>query len=256
MDAITSATIALVQDPFGNYVVQHVILMRSPDTSRIIDALRGKMFELSLQKFSSNVLEKCLLNSGDKDRNKIINEILNPPSCLPSEAVHALLFHQYGNYVFQQALEVAKDPQFSLLVEHSKQHIQEMCNVNAEAPQASGNLTSEHARRLAMRLVKKYPVLSGLEGADWSYDYGQYGFDYSNWGFGWDHFAYPPFAPPKGKGRSTRRSQGRRGSSQQTVRVGRIVGFWPNYTITYDEVPTSRGRSKSGKARGKVSKRE
>merc|ERR1719189_1452413 len=121
------------------------------------------MFELSLQKFSSHVLQKCLLNSSDKDRNKIINEILNPPNHLPSEAVRMLLFHQYGNYVYQQALEVAKDPQFSLLIEHSKQNVQDIVRStqqHADTTQPAGNLAPEHARRLALKLVKKYPPLS------------------------------------------------------------------------------------------------
>merc|ERR1719443_1068196 len=49
------------------------------------------------------------------------------------------------------------------------------------------------------------------------------------------------------------------GGSAETVRVGRIVGFWPNYTITYDEVPATGqpaggGQKKQGqkKAKGKA----
>merc|ERR1719331_1206651 len=46
------------------------------------------------------------------------------------------------------------------------------------------------------------------------------------------------------------------GAADETVRLGRIVGFWPNYTITYDEVPP-QGAGKGGgrtrtKARGKA----
>merc|ERR1719282_75409 len=244
IDAITDSTPSLVQDPFGNYVVQHLILMGhtrpNPNVTRIIDSLRGKMFELSLQKFSSNVLEKCLLNSNDKDRNKIINEILNPPNCLPSEAVRMLLFHQYGNYVYQQALEVAKDPQFSLLVEHSKQNVQDivrMAQQHADSPQSAGNLAPEHARRLAMKLVKKYPQLSeGLEidcsiaGTNgWGQYYdpytAPYGVDaYGVWGNGamstpnvygypfpaWDPNlnAYQPLAYPPSKGAGKKGAKG------------------------------------------------
>jgi len=49
----------------------------------------------------------------------------------------------------------------------------------------------------------------------------------------------------------------------QMRRVGRIVGFWPNYTVTYDDVPVvgpvgfGRGgrssRSKGNKAKSKAS---
>merc|ERR1719387_1076476 len=96
---------------------------------------------------------------------KVLNEILNPPNIAASDAVHTLLFNQFGNYVLQQSLEVAKDPQYSLLIEHVKPYIHDLVrNVHAEETPTGGNLANEHVRRLAMKLVKKYPALSeGLE---------------------------------------------------------------------------------------------
>merc|ERR1719230_926404 len=114
----------LMQDPFGNYVVQHLITnKRDLSIGRVVTSLKGKVFELALQKFSSNVLEKCLVNSGDEDRRRIIQEILSPTQISQEEAVKTLLFHQYGNYVFQQALEVAVAPELAKLILHSKQPI-------------------------------------------------------------------------------------------------------------------------------------
>merc|ERR1719343_446586 len=149
--AVTAKSPSLVQDPFGNYVVQHLIinhqaghLLISPHVTGIIDALKGQIFDLCQQKFSSNVLEKCLLHSGEQDRNKIVNEILSPPSCSPSEGVRLLIFHQYGNYVFQQALEVSQEPQHSLLMELAKVPVQEAVRaaMSCEPPPDSedGNL--------------------------------------------------------------------------------------------------------------------
>lgn len=305
-DAITDNTAKLIEDAFGNYVVQHLILTRpSPNVTKIIDALKGRIFELSLQKFSSNVLEKCLVNAADRDRNKIINEILNPPNVVPSEAVRMLLFHTFGNYVFQQALEVSKDPQFSLLVEHSKAHLQEVIRTAnqdpAEQPSDPTMLAPEHSKRLALKLVKKYPALSeGLEAgwgqcfdpaafggdyaamADYSWMAGQMAAMYPGYGFpGWDPsfaaafgqagaFGAQPPAKGSGKGRGGRnrskgpRSDGKRGGrggkqggegakatpAADSMQVGRIVGFWPNYQITYDEVPASSGAGNS-RGRGK-----
>jgi hypothetical protein len=304
-EAITQNTLLLVQDPFGNYVVQHLILFShlkpNPYITPIVDALKGNIFELSQQKFSSNVLEKCLVNSTDKDRNKIINEILNPPCCQPSEGVRVLLFHQFGNYVFQQALEVSKDPQFSLLIQLCKQPVQDMAQREEEpdTPQIPGNLAGEHARRLAMKLVKKYPPLAaGLEmgpgsiGYNWCYD--AYGSAFGMYPQAWpgaatpfdsldpalvaamygytgdpnfnpyQQFAYPPLKGRKGGkggggrgggGKQRRKSQGagKRGTSatakgtpsganaaygeSSAVKVGRITGFWPHYSVTYDDVP-------------------
>jgi len=339
LESVAKHVLDLVQDAFGNYVVQHLILNKAagsipnPNMSRLIDGLKGHVFELSLQKYSSNVLEKCLANSTDKDRNKIINEILNPPdNQKPSEAVHRLLFHQFGNYVFQQALEVSKDPQFSLLIEHSKQHIQELYIEHskqhsqggkppADGPTHIGNLPVEHTQRLAVKLVKKYPALTeGMDVGDmmigmdspWMFDpmgcdpmgygmgYGMgmdaFGFPYYGMdpygGMAYGNFGYPQVMNPS-KGQASkggRSNQGRRGAQKpggqkgkggagqkgghagagkgmmdagaagidESVRVGRIVGFWPNYTITYDEVPTApQGGGKGGqrsknKAKGKA----
>jgi hypothetical protein len=305
----------LVQDPFGNYVVQHLVINRQQPqvpsiyVGQIIDAFKGHIFELSLQKYSSNVLEKCLGNSSDKDRNKVINEILNPPNGLrPSEAVRRLVVHQFGNYVFQQALEVAKDPQFSLLVEHSKQHIQELYmeaskNYGAgrqeralDAPEnVGGNLPADHLQRLAVKLVKKYPGLTegldmgnmmvGMEAA-WQFDYDPMGYGMGYYGY--DAYGYPMALDPyglglatfpmatgkgqaRGKGNQGGKKKGKSGESGsknkqaqgakggETVKVGRIVGFWPNYEITYDEVPAhpaavsggNRGGNKGKKAKPK-----
>eukprot|EP00927_Polykrikos_kofoidii_P049873 TRINITY_DN43883_c0_g1_i1.p1 TRINITY_DN43883_c0_g1~~TRINITY_DN43883_c0_g1_i1.p1 ORF type:complete len:583 (-),score=110.96 TRINITY_DN43883_c0_g1_i1:359-2008(-) len=319
---ITDNTLELVRDPFGNYAIQHLIISGDAHTNshitRIIDALKGKIFELSMLKFSSNVLEKCLVNSTETDRNKIINEVLNPPGHLPSEAVRMLLFHQYGNYVFQQSLEVAKDPQFSLLVEHSKRLIQEVVMNVSHGKQDSGCLSAEHARRLAIKLVKKYPAFSeglgvdtdgsGMDCAWGSGFYNPYGYPYGVETFGhWPSYhaqafayGYPPalgwenFGGFQQTGQTVKGRKGGKGNSvgkgakgfygqqrgkdkskghdgmtaaagtgdSQVGCVGRIVGFWPNYTITYDEVPPTPadggsgrgGRCKNVKAKGKGKK--
>ncbi len=53
------------QDAFGNYVVQYVLELAQPEASRaVMMVLKGQFAELSMQKFSSNVVEKCLKLSG------------------------------------------------------------------------------------------------------------------------------------------------------------------------------------------------
>lgn len=184
-DVIVENALKLVQDPYGNYVVQHLIVMGpdglKPHLTRVIDALKGRMFELSLQKFSSNVLEKCLQWAPEVDRVKIINEILSPSSCSPTEAIRQLLFHRFGNYVFQQALDVAQEPQFALLVELAKPHVQEAIKSymasqsegvdespaeepSAEHSDSGTTLRSDHVKRLAFKLAKKHACL--MEGLD------------------------------------------------------------------------------------------
>jgi hypothetical protein len=54
-----------LQDAFGNYVVQYVLELGQADASRaVIRMLGGHFAELSQQKFSSNVVEKCLKLGG------------------------------------------------------------------------------------------------------------------------------------------------------------------------------------------------
>ena len=69
-----------LQDPFGNYVVQYVLDLGQGDaTGRIMKQLEGHYPELSQQKFSSNVVEKCLKLSGPllaDARERVIREIL------------------------------------------------------------------------------------------------------------------------------------------------------------------------------------
>jgi len=389
VDAIANGALALVQDAYGNYIVQHLIMLAGQDKKgnnadktttidalgRIVDALKNDVYELSRQKFSSNVLEKLLLSASDPDRLKLVNGVMNP-NCevQPSEAVRTLLFHQYGNYVLQQALEVAKEPQFSLLVEHCKKHVQDLVKSARATEQDgkklddSGNLPPEHARRLAMKLAKKYPTLAeGVEaavarsaaaGLKWEERQAQgswaggpgwanpaafgsapfgapnpYGNPYLDPGMqaaalaasanamygypGYNPFAggydmsgglaaaYPPYGgvpnmhaggkPTKGRGkgggggggsgRGARGGRGGRGAGggehpahvvvgddgvanvapsgaspgeyvenigpDGKLRVGRIVGFWPNYTITYDEVTADDGGPGGGRGGGR-----
>lgn len=64
------------QDAFGNYVVQYVLELGMPEASAcVIQKLRGNLTELSLQKFSSNVVEKCLKLSGvDVEKEAVVRQ--------------------------------------------------------------------------------------------------------------------------------------------------------------------------------------
>jgi hypothetical protein len=49
------------QDPYGNYVVQYVLDRCSSDEIRPVTSCPlGRIASLSVQKYSSNVIEKCL----------------------------------------------------------------------------------------------------------------------------------------------------------------------------------------------------
>jgi hypothetical protein len=60
LDEITRNALEIVQNPFGNYVIQHILDEWGPEIAKdIIDVIITTMISLSMQKFSSNVVEKC-----------------------------------------------------------------------------------------------------------------------------------------------------------------------------------------------------
>lgn len=137
--AICNHTLTLVQDPFGNYVVQH--LLSSNDlwvNNTVVAGILGHIGVLSKQKFSSNVVERCLQLCGEEEKNLMIRELcdVNPGD---------LLRDVYGNYVIQSALSVATEPHLSAL----------MNLVRPVLPL----LRSSGQGRIAQKLEKKYPRL-------------------------------------------------------------------------------------------------
>lgn len=61
MNEIGRNCLQLMQDPYGNYVVQYVLeRCSSEDVRPVTSCPLGRIAGLSTQKFSSNVIEKCL----------------------------------------------------------------------------------------------------------------------------------------------------------------------------------------------------
>lgn len=99
---ITSNSFHLVQDPFGNYVVQYILDLNDPTfTTPMCAGFQGKIVELSKQKFSSNVIEKCIRCADMPTKAMMISELLD------AEELEKLMRDSYGNYVVQTALEFA-----------------------------------------------------------------------------------------------------------------------------------------------------
>ncbi|MCL7034389.1 hypothetical protein MKW94_003283 [Papaver nudicaule] len=115
---VTSNALILSQDPFGNYVVQFILELEVPwATADVLSQLDGNYGNLSMQKYSSNVVEKCLKYSGEERRPQIINELISN-SCLDQ-----ILLHPYGNYVIQAALNCSKGALHASLVEAIEPHV-------------------------------------------------------------------------------------------------------------------------------------
>merc|ERR1719456_87819 len=182
LDGIVNSCASLVENPFGNYVVQHAILNGDPFKlcGRLIEVLQGKAFDLCMLKFSSNVLEKCILNADEERRVSLVSELLKGKNDTPAGAAKKLLQNQYGNYVLQQALaSTSKDtPQYTELIEAMKPWVAELILAKAdyEEPKPAGKKSKDgeevedtpeqaearamaNSRRLAAKLAKKYPAL-------------------------------------------------------------------------------------------------
>ncbi|KAG5952352.1 hypothetical protein E4U53_001034 [Claviceps sorghi] len=109
---ITEHARILVQDPFGNYVVQYILDLNEPSfTEPIVATFQGCIVSLSRHKFSSNVIEKCLRCSQAQSKDMIVEELLAP------QEMERLLRDSYANYVVQTALEFATPQQKHRLVE-------------------------------------------------------------------------------------------------------------------------------------------
>ncbi|KAI9295088.1 ARM repeat-containing protein [Neoconidiobolus thromboides FSU 785] len=111
IDAITEHAFKLVQDPFGNYVVQYLLDLNIKSyADMIISQFKGNVCALSVQKFSSNVIEKCIRIADDKLRFELIQELLS------RERLDLLIRDSYANYVVQTSLEFAEITQRDKLI--------------------------------------------------------------------------------------------------------------------------------------------
>jgi hypothetical protein len=69
-------SLELVQNPFGNYALQIAFEnWKSEDLIKIARTFYGKFYNLSMHKYSSNVIEKCLLKMDISVINQFVEEI-------------------------------------------------------------------------------------------------------------------------------------------------------------------------------------
>ncbi|KAJ7630440.1 ARM repeat-containing protein [Roridomyces roridus] len=112
VNEITYNALTLVQDPYGNYVVQYILdLNDNRFSDAVIRQFTGNVCALSVQKFSSNVIEKCVRVAEHSTRKMLIEELLN------RTRLEKLLRDSYGNYCVQTALDYAEPNQRAMLVE-------------------------------------------------------------------------------------------------------------------------------------------
>jgi hypothetical protein len=103
---ISNHAFDLVQDPFGNYVVQYILDLEEPlFIQPLCQNFQGSVVFLSKQKFSSNVIEKCIRVASEESRRLLIEEII------PQSELEKLLRDSFANYVVQTAFDYADEDQ-------------------------------------------------------------------------------------------------------------------------------------------------
>ena len=148
---IVEKSLELMQDAYGNYVVQYVLDVCGDDeVHAICESVIGKVCLLAIQKFSSNVMEKCLERCTDKVREAYLNELND------SDRLRELMMDPFGNYVVQRALSVSTHAQAIRLVETMKPHLSSQNGGGGIRNTAGG-------RRILGKICRRFPnfVLEG-----------------------------------------------------------------------------------------------
>lgn len=149
---IVEKSLELMQDAYGNYVVQYVLdVCGDDDVHAVCESVAGKVCLLAIQKFSSNVMEKCLERCTDKIKDMYLSELSDP------ERIRELMMDPFGNYVVQRALSVATHAQAVRLVEAMKSHLI-ASQPGAPLGQRNGGMrNTAGGRRIMAKICRRFP---------------------------------------------------------------------------------------------------
>ena len=102
---IKKIIIDLCQDQYGNYVIQHILEnKKGKNCDEIFSAVEGKVYEMSIHKYASNVIERCLHFGSNEEKNRLIEEILSKGEKVHNSLI-SLVKDKFGNYVVQKMIE-------------------------------------------------------------------------------------------------------------------------------------------------------
>lgn len=147
---IVEKSLELMQDAYGNYVVQYVLdVCGDEEVHAICESVIGKVCLLAIQKFSSNVMEKCLERCTDRVREEYLHELND------GDRIRELMMDPFGNYVVQRALSVSTHAQAIRLVETMKPHL--------STQNGGGIRNTAGGRRILGKICRRFPnfVLEG-----------------------------------------------------------------------------------------------
>ena len=135
--------IFLIKQSYGNFVIQ-VIIENWEDYKEITDLFKGNFFALSLEKYASNVIERCI----EKDKEILenyINEIIS------NKCIANVMKSNYGNYVVQKVIKLAEGENKKLFVFNAAKDIDKL-NDN-KLIQKWKSLLSPHLNELSQEQI-------------------------------------------------------------------------------------------------------
>lgn len=117
LDKIIACHRSLIDDQYGNYVVQRALTYgRLSDRRTIFETIitDNNVWRLSRRKQASNVIEAMLKNGSPYQRRQIVEEMLkvvdgNKKNTEQTSAVVLMATNAYANYVVKTALDVVED---------------------------------------------------------------------------------------------------------------------------------------------------
>lgn len=149
---IVDKSLELMQDAYGNYVVQYVLdVCSDEDVHAVCESVVGKINLLAIQKFSSNVMEKCLERCTDRVKDQYMRELSN------TERVRELMMDPFGNYVVQRALSVATHAQAVRLVEAMRPHLVATQPGTPSGQRNGGVRNTAGGRRIMAKICRRFP---------------------------------------------------------------------------------------------------
>ena len=105
IDEITNNFVILSESPFGNYGVQYLMeIWNENDLNEVKNKIFENLYELSLQQFSSNVIEKAIEIFGEENREKMLKKL-----CFEENFIINLINNKFGKFVLNKAIKFMKN---------------------------------------------------------------------------------------------------------------------------------------------------
>ena len=115
---IKDNALQLIIHPYANFVIQIVVECWT-DYKDILVLFEKKYFNLSLEKYASNVVERCI-EKDEEILDNYINEIVD------SNRIFEVMRSNYGNYVIQKAIKLSKGENKKKLIFNSAKDINKL----------------------------------------------------------------------------------------------------------------------------------